>query len=510
MESRAPLAHRLPALLFPLLFLGPALPPFVDYPQHVAIAATLRRLADPASQASARYEANLLTYNGLFDELAALLSFVMPVERAARLLVVGALELFVLGAFALFARQRAHRLAYVLLVPMLPSFALVWGFTNHVLGMGLGFVFAAVLAHAVAKAERSPWRNAPLAALGLLLAHTHVLATILCLLVAGAFVLGEALRDDARPRAVAARVAHAALVVAPACAFCIFVHLRQVHTHASAYVVAAEGESDPLVAKLAWFGARVTGGLASHVDGHLVWAALAVGAAALAHRAFTRRTEAPGAHSSIAPVALPAFALVGAYLLVPSVFVGTFLVYPRLALPAAALLLGLVRAAPRAVLLEGAAFVVAAASFVVTGRALARFDAEARDLEAVLAKAPPALALTAVHETPRTPDFEPPVLQHVAAYHVARHDAHAAGLFGAYASLPVRFRAPEGGPRRSWLDGDGARFDPADPFAERFPARLVVLASPTDSLPAWAQRDHEERVRKGRFALVVAAGTLAP
>ena len=50
MESRAPLAYRLPALLFPLLFLGPALPPFVDYPQHVAIAATLRRLADPASK----------------------------------------------------------------------------------------------------------------------------------------------------------------------------------------------------------------------------------------------------------------------------------------------------------------------------------------------------------------------------------------------------------------------------------------------------------------------------
>jgi hypothetical protein len=506
MESRAPLAHRLPALLFPLLFLGPALPPFVDYPQHVAIAATLRRLANPASHASARYEANLLTYNGLFDELAALLSFVMPAERAARLVVVGALELFVLGAFALFARQRAHRIAYVLLVPMLPSFALVWGFTNHLLGMGIGFVFAGALADAIAVSERSPWKNAALALLGLLLAHTHVLATIVCLLVAGAFVLAEALRDDPRPRAVARRVAHAALVVAPACAFCIFVHLRQVHTHASAYVVDAEGETDPLTAKLAWFGARVTGALASHADARLVWAALAVAAAALVHAVVTRHRP----EGAPAPTALPAFVLVASYLLVPGVFVGTYLVYPRLALPAATLLLGLVAAAPLARAFEGAAFAIAATSFLVTGAALARFDRDARDLEAVLEAVPPSLALTAVHGSTTTPDFEPPVLQHVAAYHVARNDAHAAGLFGAYASLPVRFRRPEGGPRRTWLEGDGERFDPEDPYAARFAARLLVLAAPTDSLPDWARRNHEERARKGRFVLVLAADTLAP
>jgi hypothetical protein len=233
------------------------------------------------------------------------------------------------------------------------------------------------------------------------------------------------------------------------------------------------------------------------------------------HRAIARANDAAEAPDTAGvpqfpALALPAGALVGAYLLVPGVFVGTFLVYPRLALPAAALLLGLVRAAPRAWLLEGAAFALAACSFAVTGRALAHFDAEARDLEAVLAVVPPSLSLTAVHETAHTPDFEPPVLQHVAAYHVARHDTHAAGLFGAYASLPVRFRSPEDGPRRTWLEGDGAAFDPADPYAARFPARLVVLASPTDSLPGWAQHDHEERGRKGRFALVVAADTLTP
>jgi hypothetical protein len=504
MESRVPLAYRLPALLFPLLFLAPALPPFVDYPQHVAIAAVLRRLADPSSFAHGFYEANLLTYNGLFDELAALLSFVMPVERAARLLVVVALELFTIGCFALFERQRAHRLAHVLLVPLLPSFALFWGFTNHLLGMGLGFVFAGALARVVAAGDRRLGRNAALAALGILLAHTHVLATLVALVVAGAFVLDEALRDEASLRGGARRIVHAAALVAPACVFCIFVHLRQVTTHAQAYVVADEGTTDRPLEKLAWFGARVTGALASHDDARLVWAALAIAATlalcgARAQHGAERR-----------PLPLPPLALTSAYFLVPGVFVGTYLVYPRLALPAAATLLGLVRArrAPRA--LEAAAFLVAAATFMVTGRALVRFDAEARDLEAVLAEVPPRAALTAVHEAAQTPDFEPPVLQHVAAYHVARHDTHAAGLFGAYASLPVRFLRPDGGPRRSWLEGNGEGFDPEDPYAKRFPARLVVLARADDRLPEWATIGHVERVRKGRFALVLAADTIAP
>jgi hypothetical protein len=120
------------------------------------------------------------------------------------------------------------------------------------------------------------------------------------------------------------------------------------------------------------------------------------------------------------------------------------------------------------------------------------------------------MALTAVHGTARVTEFETPVLQHVAAYHVAHHDAHAAGLFGGYASLPVRFRRPEEGPRRSWLEGEGDRFDPADPYARSFPARLIVAASASDPLPAWASEGHLLRLRKGRFALVVAADTLAP
>ena len=90
MEKSVPLGFRLPALLFPLLFFVPALPPFVDYPQHMALAGALRRLGDPASFAHTLYEANLFTYNGLFDELAALASSFMPGQRPPYPLPIGA------------------------------------------------------------------------------------------------------------------------------------------------------------------------------------------------------------------------------------------------------------------------------------------------------------------------------------------------------------------------------------------------------------------------------------
>jgi hypothetical protein len=509
MEKRVALAYRLPALLFPLLFLLPALPPFVDYPQHVAIAAVLRRLADPGSFAAHHYEANLLTYNGLFDELAALLSLVLPVERAARLVVVGALELVVVGAFRLFARQRAPALAYLLVVPLLPSFTLFWGFTNHLLGLGLGLVFVAELVETAGRADASAPRRAAVAALGLLVAHTHVLATLVCLLVAAAWLLEEAVANERSWAGVFARVRQATWIVAPLCAFCIFVHRRQFATHAHAYVVSNESETDPLASKLAWFGSRVTGALRSHADGKLVWAALALAALATAvawARSNDRGIPGEAKRPVVGRVVVgPVVALAVAYLAVPGVFVGTHLVYPRLAFPLAALALGLVRVGAGAPVFEAAAALLAVASFFQTGRALAAFDATAQDLVAVLAEAPPDAWLAPVHEGETgafTEAYEPPVLHHVAAYHVAAHDTHAAGLFGNYASLPVRFRSPEGPVRQNWLEANGTAFDPGDPYAARFPLRLVVLAHGDDPLPPWARADHELLARRGRFALV--------
>jgi hypothetical protein len=497
MEKPVPLAYRLPALVFPLLFFVPALPPFVDYPQHVAIGAVLRRLADPTSFASQQYVANLFTYNGLFDELVALLSPPLPVEFAARLIVVVALELFVVGTFALFRRQRTHAIAHLLLVPLLPSFALFWGFTNHLLGLGLGVVLVASLVAVVADDDRRAWPNLRVAAVALVLAHTHVLATLIALLIAASWVLDEAMRSSVTWPNRFRRVTHAALLVAPACAFCMAVHLRQFASHAHTYVLATEAETDTLVTKLQWFGLRVTGALRSHQDAHLVWAALltAVVVAWFARGSRSSRSKA---------ATLPFIVLMSAYLAVPSAFVGTYLVYPRLALPVAMLALSLVpdsrRALPR--VLTGIGALVALCTFVVTGSALWRFDATARDFLAVMNAVPATAHVTAVHAATTTDDYKLPVLQHLAAYQVAFHDTHAAGIFGGYASLPVRFRRDDIAPMNTWLEGDGDRFSPADPYAKLFPVRVVVLAHEGDPLPVWATSNHRVLARRGCFVAV--------
>ena len=62
-------------------------PPLIDYPQHVAVGALLRRMIDPASPERALYETNLVTYNGGFHVVLAALSFLMRPETAGKVLV---------------------------------------------------------------------------------------------------------------------------------------------------------------------------------------------------------------------------------------------------------------------------------------------------------------------------------------------------------------------------------------------------------------------------------------
>ena len=492
MEKSVPLGFRLPALLFPLLFFVPALPPFVDYPQHMALAGALRRLGDPASFAHTLYEANLFTYNGLFDELAALASSLVGVEVAGRVLIVVSLELFVLGTFALFRRQRADAISYLLLVPLLPSFSLFWGFTNYLLGVGLGAIFVALLARTVGSRNRRAAPNLCVAVVALVMAHAHVLAAIVSLLMGGAWILDEALRDEKSGWKRLGRLTHGAVLAAPACVFCVAVHVRQFATHRSTYSVSGEVGFDSVGLKILWFGSRITGALRSHHDAWLAWGAVAV--AIVASVAAIRNAERRR-------VGLPLFVMAAAYRAVPNVFVGTYLVYPRLALSVAALLLSVVPelSANMSRYFTGISAMLAVCTFFVTGAALVRFDAVARDLQEVLRALPAHAHVTAVHAATTTDGYELPVLQHVAAYHVATRDAHAAGLFGAYASLPLRFLRDDGGPRASWLEGDGHLFSLDDPYAKRFPVRLVVLANEHASLPLWAQTNHRLIAVRGQF-----------
>ena len=63
------------------------LPPCIDYPQHLALGAIIRRLIDPSSPERQLYEFTPLTYNGLFHVAVAGLSLLASPETAGKLLL---------------------------------------------------------------------------------------------------------------------------------------------------------------------------------------------------------------------------------------------------------------------------------------------------------------------------------------------------------------------------------------------------------------------------------------
>ena len=68
--------------LFVLAFWITPYLPLIDYHQHVAIAALMQRIFAGGVEERALYEVNLVTYNGGFHLMVALLSYVLSPERA--------------------------------------------------------------------------------------------------------------------------------------------------------------------------------------------------------------------------------------------------------------------------------------------------------------------------------------------------------------------------------------------------------------------------------------------
>jgi len=115
LESRElTLVYWATAFLFSLALWVTPFPPLIDYPQHVAVGALLRRMADPLSPERALYDPNFITYNGGFHVVIAALSFAMRPEIAGKLL----LSIYPLAfAYAVFALVRAAALPSVGALP---------------------------------------------------------------------------------------------------------------------------------------------------------------------------------------------------------------------------------------------------------------------------------------------------------------------------------------------------------------------------------------------------------
>jgi hypothetical protein len=490
--------------------------PCVDYPQHLALSDVARRLLDPGAPEQADYQLNYFTYNGLFHVTVARLSEVVSIELAGRLVVATSLVGMAAAVVALVRTLRRPPEHAALFTPILFSFSLGWGFVNYVLATAVAAWALVVVVHAVVRP--SFVTLGALAALGLVCAFAHVLAMLI--LCATAFALGLELSWRVTPpspsgalgRPVRAllRCALALLPLAVGCAYCVAVYRHQYDWDPNMYRdPTMEGSSPPLWQKIVFFSAFATDLFHDATDQVVLWVTLVVMASSAWLSWKTRRAPKPaGALDAEAPppIVLPFAVLTLAYFVTPMVFIGTHLIFPRLAQWT---VLGALLATPRfpGTLAERARVWLPRLGLVAGVNTLlhcALFGWETSDASATIDDLPVGGAATAVIWEPSTAAFRNGALTHLAAYYAARKHGRWAFAFARYLSVPVRFK-PGGQP--AWpavgWEFDGESYDARCKYARAFP--LVIVKAPSQ-LPRDASG--EPLVRKLVFKQDAAAVTL--
>jgi hypothetical protein len=116
-------------------------PPMVDFPQHAAQISLLRDLIAGNSPWSAQLQINLLTPYLIGYGLASLLSFVMPVVDAMKLLLSVAYILFIIVCVAFRKRVAADSRLDWIFVPTFFGFCYSWGMFTFLLAAPVGLFF---------------------------------------------------------------------------------------------------------------------------------------------------------------------------------------------------------------------------------------------------------------------------------------------------------------------------------------------------------------------------------
>ena len=490
--------------LIVIAVLIPRLLPCTDYPQHLALADVARRLSDPAAPEHFRYSINYFTYNGLFHVLVAGLGRVLPIELAGRLVVASSLAMLGAGVLALLRVLRRPAAHAALFVPIIFSFAVGWGFVNYALGTAIASIALALVARNL---QRPTWQRAfTIAIVGLVCAMTHVMAMLLLCLLAASIAPETAHRalpdEPLSGRRLGRVVVRSFVALAPllvGCAWCIAVYKVQYAWDPVMYKdPTLEGSSPPVWQKLAFFGAWGTGVHTDFTDQVLLFAG--VGVAALASVMRLRRTAEPGER---APYVLPLVLALTAYLVTPMVFIGTHLIFPRLA---QAVVLGILLAAPQfpraraAVFTRISLWIGLLAGFNLVAHMIA-YAVETDDAARVIDDAPPGRRATAVVYDSETFSFRNGTLVHLAAYYAAIKHGDWAFAFARYLSVPVRYTAA-GAPPWPKL---GWEFSPWDynarcKYARTFDLVFVKAPPDMDTSPAG-----EDAVRKLVFEQDAAA-----
>jgi hypothetical protein len=478
------------AVFFVALFRSRTLP-FVDYPQHLALAATLKRMFAGGAAERALYDTNLLSFNSLFHLLVAALNFALPIDTAGKL-VIG-LYLFALGYGGIqLARATGRPRARAFFVmPVAFGYTMAWGFVNFSLGAAIGLVvMARTLVRLIDHPDNAPRTDeakirydvitAVLATLG---AYTHLLATALGYMLMLAAIVAHV---QTSRRSLGTRLGHATRVglpLLPAVAYCFVIYKRQMAQSFQNFEYSSSEGNDMFgLVKLKGFLEVTTGLRADRLDENLLGLLLVL----LLVSAMFRDLEDDAENPPLLRWMVVTAAL--AYFVIPHVFWATNFVFERVGFFVVILA---AMWAPRATarveeplrLMFAFTGLVLALSF---WRWMGLVASETADFDAIIAEAPKNRKITgliwnpAIDSTGKSQKFHLIAsLLHSPAYYVARNGGEVAFSFTRTMSLPVHYRKetmpPDPPPNFEWNPSD---YRPNADYAKYFD--LVLMKTTND------------------------------
>ena len=474
----------------------PKLPPLVDYPQHLAIGAILRRLADPASPERALYEVNLFTYNGAFQFLVAALAFVVRPEVAGKIVLAGMVFLFafaVLQVLRVTGRPRHYAFA---LLPLSCGYVVAFGFINFFIGAAIALL---IFARWWSWRETGDQRGAIVVTIAALFATwAHLLSPVSAGVCALVVVLARFDRDA--PKLVQFKRAAVALApFVPAALLAIAtVGYNARSPHANWEHRVWNGADYPLWMKLWQAPEFVTH---DFLDGSDRWLLLPIAASLLF--AWWRR----GAKQTSRDLRWLALAWVLLYLVTPRVLLATWAMFERHAVFAAVFLVAATprvegTRAPRIVAWVLAASAALGALNVVVKLATIPDD---DDASAIIDDVPSGRKLMVLDFEPEVPPLlAMPVRAHLGAFLQVRRPAEIAETFLTIESMPVHYRPARKPPLvESGFEFTPQRWDPRSPVGKLFDL-VLVISTPDPRVAMFG--DDGARVtilaRRGRYWLI--------
>jgi hypothetical protein len=461
------LAYWSAVFLFVVAFWITPFPPLIDYPQHVAVGALLRRMVSPDSAERQLYDVNLITYNGGFHVLVAALSFIVSPETAGRLLLSVYPVALAYAALALVRLASRPRWYALFVLPMTFSFAVGWGFANYFLSIP----FVLLTFCLWMRAQRpTPGPLGKVMIASFFLSYTHVLATLCLCVTIGVAALWSMPSAALGWRERVRYLLRVPLALWPAIVWSVTVFIHNRYSPHANWEGWDDGLDDPLWYKLLHALGYAVGNFADHSDQLLLGVTLGLLVSIYAW---------PGQRTRAEPL-MKVLGVLWAvlYCVVPKVFIATWFIFERFptfvlvfAVAAMPVLLDVTRHERR---LRAAAATLAVAAAVNTVIHFRRIPDET-DADAIVNDIPDGRRVIAVTWSNTGGDvIAREMWVHLLAYYQARRRGQIAYSFAKFESMPVHYAVGKTPPLiPGGMEWDATKYDVSQPYAHFWDTILV-------------------------------------